>query len=67
MPTLRARGGVMVGTEASPTDGANPATVNSSWFGKDKASTWAFIWFGLAVAWLTVMYFGHGGTRGSVI
>jgi len=28
--------------------------------------SWSAIWFGLAVAWILVIYFGFGGLRGSV-
>jgi hypothetical protein len=28
--------------------------------------TWSMIWFGLAIAWILVIYFGFGGLRGSV-
>lgn len=38
-------------------------------FGLDfsKASTWAWLWFTLAVFYVFVMYAGHGGRRGGVV
>lgn len=31
-----------------------------------SASTWTFIWFGVAVGFILFVYFGFGGLRGSV-
>lgn len=42
----------MLGTNGSNT-GSTPAT-------------WSYVWFGLAVVFILVVYFGFGGHRGAV-
>ena len=32
-----------------------------------QASTWAWIWFGLAVFYLAFMYGAHGGRKGGIV
>lgn len=64
---VSARAGLMTGADAA----ANPADVHAKTstqktLGLDT-STWVLIITGAAVAYIALMYFGHGGSRGAVL
>lgn len=73
MATIGARGAVRGGVQVMADATTNaPSAANAknaswgSWVNFSRPSTWAWLYFGVAMAFLAFMYFGHGGTRGAV-
>lgn len=69
MAQLRVAGGVQGMAAASTNPIQQAANVQKSRGPIDLSSpaTWAWIWFFLALGYLLLLYFGHGGTRGAVL
>lgn len=57
---------VNVGVVGQAQLNAGMGATNSGNSGTQSPVVWTFIWFGLAVSFILIMYFGFGGLRGSV-
>jgi hypothetical protein len=51
-------------TQATLNAGMGPMNGNTGM--QSSPATWTYVWFGLAVLFILVSYFGFGGLRGSV-
>jgi hypothetical protein len=72
MATIGARGAVRGGVQVmadATTNAPSAQNASKSWgnlIDFSKPATWAWLYFLVAMGYLAFMYFGHGGTRGSV-
>lgn len=57
---------VNVGVVGQAQLNAGMGALNDSGTGTASPVAWSFIWFGVAVGFILMLYFGFGGLRGSV-
>jgi hypothetical protein len=57
---------VNVGVVGQAQLNAGMGALNNGGSGTGSPVTWSFIWFGVAVTFILMVYFGFGGLRGSV-
>jgi len=59
--------GTMADSQTNGPSAANAKTGMGRWLDFSQSKTWAWLYFWIALAYLLMLYFGHGGTRGNVV